>query len=147
MLGDSVWAFGRGNVPCADGLELSEIVYKPSMYCVTFLVFFRVRVSCPLISTWERRVWPVRWPWGANTAGTRYSGDIVVECTNDRRTDSRCVKMLVRTSWINWWNCWRQTASTLTSTRSHAPPSQSPRLCQEPWWQYYTKTQLWMLFV
>jgi len=35
---------------------------------------------------------------------------------------SRRVEMLVRTSWINWWNCWRQTALTLIPARSYAPP-------------------------
>jgi len=49
----------------------------------------------------------------------------------ERTLWSSRVEMLVWTSRINWWNCWRQTAWTLILARAHTPLFLSPRLCRE----------------
>jgi len=99
---------------------------------------FELEFSCPLISIWESRRSPRlagSLSRGANTAGTRYSSDIVVESMNERWIDrivSKCLFVRVEQT--------GETAEDITVLTSICYPLsrtslQSPRLCQEPWWQ------------
>ena len=98
------------------------------MYCVAFLFlfFFRVRVFVPAHLYMREQAFAASGRFAVSRS--EHSGDSVWRwhCSRmyERTLDwSHRVEMLIRTSWTNWWNCWRYNGvdSHLLPALTHLP--------------------------